>query len=147
MANLPRDLTQISWQRTYIVSKNPKTGKQERTRPLLEGLKKEADQVFDAIVIATDTDPSGEGDLLAYEAIKTINGRGKVLRANFVDESEKGLKRALTDLKPIDDFKNHGPLQKGLARNQWDYASMQLTRGATRSQNKQGTHMFLDKED
>ncbi|GAP05156.1 topoisomerase IA, partial [Fructobacillus tropaeoli] len=102
-------------------------------------------QGFDGLVIATDTDPSGEGDLLAWEAIDAIKWTGPVFRANFVDESEKGLRKALENLKPIANFQEHGPLQKGLARNQWDFASMQLTRGAT-TLTKQAGYPFVSRQ-
>ncbi|CAK1253725.1 DNA topoisomerase [Fructobacillus cardui] len=138
LKDLPWDLNQFNWKRTYIVSKNPRTGKLESTKSLLDDFKKKASQGFDGIVIATDTDPSGEGDLLAWEAIDAIKWTGPVYRANFVDESEKGLRKALEHLKPILSFQEHGPLQKGLARNKWDFASMQLTRAATTLTKKQG---------
>jgi DNA topoisomerase-3 len=131
LENFPWQPDTFSWQYTYIKSNNPRTGKKESTKPLLDALKKQSANGFDAIVIATDTDPSGEGELLAWEAILTIGWTGKVLRANFMDESEKSIKQALSNLRDVTDFTADGDFVKGTARNRWDFLSMQLTRIAT----------------
>ncbi|MDF7637334.1 DNA topoisomerase [Leuconostocaceae bacterium ESL0958] len=138
LTDLPWSLDDLNWERTYITSKNPKTGKKESTKALLDALKKQSSTGFDAIVIATDHDPSGEGELLAWEALEAIGWQGTVLRAYFVDESEKGIKRAMHNLKVIKSKAEDADYQKGLARNKWDFASMQLTRAATTASRQQG---------
>ena len=136
--HLPWDLADFSWERTYIRQRNFRTGKIESTKQLVDDLKKEAKNGYDAIVIATDTDPSGEGELLAWEALDAIKWRGKVLRANFMDESVKGIQAAMTQLRDVSDKQQDGDYIKGESRNRWDFASMQLTRIATTAAKKQG---------
>ncbi|CAK1229984.1 DNA topoisomerase [Fructobacillus evanidus] len=130
LKDLPWDLKDLSWKRTYLKSWNPRSKKMESTKKLVDDLKKKA-ATADALVIATDTDPSGEGDLLAWEAIDAIKWTGPVYRASFADESPKSLRKALNNLTAIEGKEQHGAYQKGLARNKWDFASMQLTRAAT----------------
>lgn len=130
LKDLPWDLKDLSWQRTYLKSWNPRSKKMESTKSLVDDLKQKATTAT-ALVIATDTDPSGEGDLLAWEAIDAIKWTGPVYRANFADESSKSLLKALNNLTLIEGKDKHGAYQKGLARNKWDFASMQLTRAAT----------------
>jgi DNA topoisomerase-3 len=134
---LPWDLTQFNWTNTYIKSKNLRTGKIESTKSLIDDLKKQA-QGMDALVIATDTDPSGEGELLAWEAIFAMGWKGKVLRLNFMDESAKSLQKAFGKLRDVSDPMQDGDLLKGMARSRWDFASMQLTRIATKSAEQNG---------
>ncbi|CAK1235877.1 DNA topoisomerase IA (TopA) [Fructobacillus fructosus] len=130
LKDLPWDLKDLAWKHTYLKSWNPRSKKMESTKSLVDDLKKKA-ATADALVIATDTDPSGEGDLLAWEAIDAIKWTGPVYRASFADESPKSLLKALNNLKAIEGKEQHGAYQKGLARNKWDFASMQLTRAAT----------------
>lgn len=134
---LPWDLTQFSWQNTYIKGKNLRTGKVESTKKIIDELKQQAASV-DALVIATDNDPSGEGELLAWEAIQAIGWKGTVLRADFMDESSKSLQKAFEQLRDVSDPSQDGALLMGMARSRWDFASMQLTRIATKSAEKQG---------
>jgi hypothetical protein len=56
--HLPWNLSDFSWARTYIRQRNMRTGKVESTKKLIDDLKKESKSGYDAIVIATDTDPS-----------------------------------------------------------------------------------------
>ncbi|WP_288846193.1 DNA topoisomerase [uncultured Fructobacillus sp.] len=137
LADLPWDLQDLSWKRTYIRFWNPHSKKSESTKSLIDDLKTKAKNV-DGLIIATDTDPSGEGDLLAWEAIDAIKWQGQVFRANFADESPKSLVKALNQLTAIESKDRHGAYQKGLTRNKWDFASMQLTRAATTLTKKQG---------
>ena len=136
--HLPWRLDDFSWERTYIRQRNLRTGKIESSKKLVDELKKEAKNGYDAIVIATDTDPSGEGELLAWEALDAINWRGKVFRANFMDESAHGIKTAMMNLRDVSDKHQDGEYIKGESRNRWDFASMQLTRIATTAAKKQG---------
>lgn len=135
---LPWQLDQMNWQRTYLKQRQPRTGRLKSTKSELVDLKKESQRHYDAIVIATDTDPSGEGDLLAWEVIDAIRWQGKVLRANFVDEAPQSIRQAMNHLIDVSDKTQHGPYLKGETRSRWDFASMQLTRIATTSAKKAG---------
>lgn len=137
LKDLPWNLEDLSWKRTYLKSYNPRSKKQESTKSLIDELKQKSESV-DGLVIATDTDPSGEGDLLAFEAIDAIKWQGPILRANFADESKKSLLKALSNLTTITSKEEYGPYLKGLARNKWDFSSMQLTRAATTLTREQG---------
>ncbi|GMA69517.1 topoisomerase [Leuconostoc litchii] len=136
--HLPWNLDDFSWARTYIRQRNMRTGKVESTKKLIDELKKESKLGYDAIVIATDTDPSGEGELLAWEALDAIGWRRQVLRANFMDESVSGIKKAMVSLRDVSDKHADGEYVKGESRNRWDFASMQLTRIATTAAKKAG---------
>ncbi|MBZ1513746.1 DNA topoisomerase [Leuconostoc mesenteroides] len=136
--HLPWNLEDFSWARTYIRQRNIRTGKIESTKKLIDELKKESKSGYDAIVIATDTDPSGEGELLAWEALDAIGWRGQVLRANFMDESVSGIQKAMHQLRNVSDKMADGEYVKGESRNRWDFASMQLTRIATTAAKKEG---------
>lgn len=135
---LPWRLSDFSWERTYIKSRNLRTGKLESTKKLIDDLRKEIRQGYDAVVIATDTDPSGEGELLAWEALEAVKWSGTVLRANFTDESTKEIRRALLNLRDVSVMNEDGEYLKGEGRNRWDFASMQLTRIATTAAKKAG---------
>lgn len=137
LEHLPWDLSQFAWKNTYVKSKNLRTGKLESTKSLLDEIKRQAVSV-DAIVIATDNDPSGEGELLAWEAIQAIKWQGKVLRLDFMDESSKSIQAAFHHLRDVSDPMQDGALLMGMARSRWDFASMQLTRIATKGAEKQG---------
>lgn len=135
---MPWQISDFKWQRTYIRNRNLRTGKSESTKKIVDEIKAESKKGYDALVIATDTDPSGEGDLLAWEAIDAIGWRGQVLRANFMDESPKSIKAAMRQLTDVTDKWQHGAYLKGESRNRWDFMSMQLTRIATTSAKKAG---------
>lgn len=84
-----------------------------------------------SIIIATDTDPSGEGELLAWEIINAIGWQGKVYRENHADESPKSIVKALGNLKDVSIQQQDGEFLKADARSKWDFCSLPLTRAAT----------------
>ncbi len=131
LKRLPWDLSQMNWSRTYIKGRNG-------TKALLDDLRRQARSGYDALIIATDTDPSGEGELLAWEAINAIRWSGQVLRANFLDESKRGIQAAMNHLRDVSDQWRDGDYVKGESRSRWDFASMQLTRIATTAAKKAG---------
>lgn len=83
------------------------------------------------VVIATDNDASGEGELLAWEILNAIGWRGPVYREYHDDESPAAITAAMRDLKDISVQDEDGDYLKARTRSQWDFASMQLTRLAT----------------
>ena len=141
LENLPWDLKLFKWKNSYIKTKNPRTGKMTSHKSTVEDIKKTASKGFDAIVIATDTDPSGEGELLAWEILFAIGWQEKVYRANFMDESETSIQKSLLNLRDISDPNQDGDLIKGMSRNRWDFASMQLTRAASIASQAKGFNL------
>ena len=86
----------------------------------------------DEIVIATDNDPSGEGDLLAWEILLAGGFKPvKWSRMYFEDESEKSLQKAFVARKPLSGVDGSREYAKGYYRARWDFLSMQFTRVAT----------------
>lgn len=101
-----------------------------QTRSLFTTFKNAAKNA-DAIVIATDNDPSGEGDLLAGEMIKQIRWNKPVYREYHQDEGERAFKKALADKQDISNLDQYGRYLKALGRERFDFMSMQLSRIAT----------------
>lgn len=87
----------------------------------------------DEICIATDDDESGEGQLLAWEVIEGIKMNvGKTYsRMYFSDESEKEVRKAFENRKPIASQATDMEYKKADFRSKFDYLSMQFTRIAT----------------
>lgn len=110
--------------------------KQPTIKKVLTQIKKTAQQC-NKMVIATDTDPSGEGDLLAWEILDYIHWKGPVLRMEFVD-SETSIQKGFDDLHPIIDQAHHGAYQQAYARQKFDFLSMQLSRAATDQTRRNG---------
>lgn len=111
-----------------------------RKRQMLAGIKKVARNA-EAIVIATDNDASGEGELLAWEIINGIGWHGKVLREYHDDESPKAIQRAMKNLVDVSDQQHDGDYLKAQTRNRWDFASIQLTRLATTAARNAGYYV------
>lgn len=84
------------------------------------------------VCIATDDDPTGEGELLAWEILdqQHINAQ-KWSRMYFVDESVKELQKAFVGRKPIASMQQDKDYIKAFYRSKWDFMSMQFTRIAT----------------
>jgi len=68
--DMPWPIDQFKWVKEPI---------DRRKQSIISQIKK-ASKNAGAIVIATDNDPSGEGELLAWEIINAIGWHGKVLR-------------------------------------------------------------------
>jgi DNA topoisomerase-3 len=119
--NLPWNHKEFKWE--YSTSK----GAPEILKEIKTVLSK-----CDEICIATDIDPTGEGDLLAGEIIFELKLNKKNLtRMEFVDESPKSLQKAFVNRRKIVDFEKDLNYQKALFRSKWDFLSMQFTRVAT----------------
>lgn len=122
LQHLPWDETQFSWKRR----------EKRDVGSLLQSLKSELSGC-DEIVIATDVDPSGEGELLAWEILDELGLHNKrISRMYFVDESEKEIQKAFLSRKQIPSMQADMDFVKAQYRCQWDMLSMQFTRVATK---------------
>lgn len=92
---------------------------------------KEALTRADAVAIATDDDPSGEGELLAWEALSWCGWDGPTCRLYFADEAPASIEKAFRERRTIESMERDGDYLKALARCRWDFLSMQFTRLAT----------------
>lgn len=118
---LPWDETKFSWKRK---TKDGVSGTLSDIKSGLAGC--------DEVVIATDVDPSGEGELLAWEILDELNIRcSKFSRMYFTDESEKEIQKAFVSRKVIPSMLMDMDYVKADYRAKWDMLSMQFTRIAT----------------
>lgn len=121
LSNLPWNLKDFNW--IYETS----SGGQKHLKEIKDTLSK-----CDEIVIATDIDPTGEGDLLAWEILIGLKlTKKKITRMEFVDESEKSLQKAFINRRSVKSIETEYDYQKALFRSKWDFLSMQFTRVAT----------------
>ena len=111
--NMPWNLADFNW------TKEPT--KAGNIRKILSQIK-QASQNAQAIVIATDNDPSGEGELLAWEIINEIGWHGKVYREYHDDETPKSITKAIRNLKDVSDQTKDGDYLKANVRSRWDFA-------------------------
>lgn len=119
--NLPWNEKDFKWD--YEVSK----GGQKHLKEIRDTLSK-----CDEIVIATDIDPTGEGDLLAWEILIGLKlTKKKLSRMEFIDESKGSLQKAFKNRRSIKNIDTEYDYQKALFRSKWDFLSMQFTRIAT----------------
>lgn len=86
----------------------------------------------DEVVIGSDVDPTGEGELLAWEILDELNIRpAKISRMYFVDESVKSIQDAFVNRKQLAGMWQDMDFVKAYYRARWDFMSMQFTRIAT----------------
>lgn len=128
----PWDLSHLAWKKAV--------GKD--CRSLLEDLKI-ALSIADEAVIATDVDPSGEGELLAWEALDWCGWMGKTSRMYFADEAPKSVQKAFMERKPISSMEEDGDYVKAVVRERWDFCSMQFARAASCVAKKYGFHTVV----
>ena len=118
MANLPWDETIFAWKRELVPDK----------KDVLAAIEKGLSEC-DEIAIATDVDPSGEGELLAWEILDALNLHHKRFsRFFFTDESAKSVQNAFKTRKPVASMMQDGDYLKALYRSQFDFLTMQFTR-------------------
>lgn len=87
----------------------------------------------DEIAIATDVDPTGEGNLLAWEILDELDfHRKKISRMEFIDESPASIQKAFKTRKPLKSMLSDMDFVKAFYRSKWDFLSMQFTRIATK---------------
>lgn len=124
-----------SWDTGHLPWNEAEFAWKKKAAPGSSGLLKQIRDALkqcDEIVIATDNDPSGEGDLLAWEILEGQHLTGKrYSRMYFADESEKEIRKAFISRKPIPAFEADSAYDKAVYRSEWDFLSMQFTRIAT----------------
>lgn len=121
LSNLPWDENDFLWKRE----------KKRATASVVTDIKKTLSKC-DEIVIATDDDPTGEGELLAWEILYEANIRAKKYsRMYFVDESVKEIQKAFKTRKVIPSMNQDMDYVKAYYRSKFDFMSMQFTRIAT----------------
>ena len=119
--NLPWNEKDFQWKRA----------KKKDVSDLLRNIKSVLDKC-DEVVIATDWDSSGEGELLAWEILDELAIRPKKFsRMKFNDESVKEIRRAFVNRYPIKDMQSDMEYVKADYRSKFDFLSMQFTRIAT----------------
>lgn len=123
LKNLPWILSDIRW------TKEKKSGSAETLKKI--------DNVFsqcDEIVIATDDDPTGEGELLAWEIIDSLGyGDMPISRMYFEDETPKSIQKAFVNRKRLPKMEDDPDYRQAYFRERWDFLSIQFTRIATKS--------------
>lgn len=98
----------------------------------------------DEIVVACDVDPTGEGGMIAVNAVLEMGLAGKKFsRMYFTDEAPGSLAKAFVDRKPIASLSDFDEYKKARYRSQWDLLSMQFTRVATNMARESGQDMML----
>lgn len=117
---LPWDLSEFAW----------KKGVGKDCKDVIKNLKDELEGV-DEVAIATDVDPSGEGELLAWEALDWCRWSGPTSRMYFTDEAPKSVQKAFRERKKLASMDEDGDFVKATVRERWDLASMQFVRAAT----------------
>ena len=121
MNKLPWDETLFAWKRV----------KKKDTAALLKQIKDTLGKC-DEIAMASDVDPTGEGQLLAWEVLDELNlGRKQITRMYFMDESPKEIQKAFVNRKPLPPMNRDPEFLKARYRSQFDFLSMQFTRIAT----------------
>ena len=122
ISNLPWNEQLFSWKRKAVTDTL-----KERTN--ITKACKNADE----IVIATDNDPTGEGDGIAIETLLENNITNKRFsRMYFEDESVTEIQKAFKSRKIIPSLKDHPQYKMFYFRSRWDYLSIQWTRVATK---------------
>ncbi|MCX5103574.1 DNA topoisomerase [Streptomyces sp. NBC_00439] len=133
LGNLPWDPQDLSWKREP----------QKNVADVIKNLRAALGR-GDEIVIATDLDPSGEGDLLFWEAVDELGFHGKQFsRMEFTDESKASIQKAFEQRRPVKSMQDEGDYRKAVYRSQWDFLSMQFTRIATGMGRQSGLDLVL----
>lgn len=142
IANLPWDETDFQWKycvrgiNAYKAAKNrdAKQKAQENikfARSTLENISNILNGCSE-ISIATDVDPTGEGQLLAWEILDELGlTEIQVTRIYHQDEAPASIQKAFKNRKILPPMKNDPEYKKALMRSKWDLLSMQWTRIAT----------------
>jgi DNA topoisomerase-3 len=121
LENLPWDASAFSWARVPI----------KGTSDTLKQLRTVLPRV-DEIVIATDLDPTGEGDAIAWNIIDELKLHGKNFsRMEFTDEAPASIQKAFVKRRPVKSMLAEGNYLMADFRNRFDFLTMQFTRVAS----------------
>lgn len=121
LENLPWDENDFDWKR----------GHRDDVTKEINNIRREAAKCQE-IVIGSDIDPSGEGDLLIWEIIDELDLHDKkITRMEFVDEAKKSLQKAFKNRRVTKSMQDEGEFCKADYRSKFDYLSMQWTRIAS----------------
>ena len=120
LENIPWRLEDIKWKKQLI----------NGSGPVIKSISNDLKSA-DEVVIATDVDPTGEGELLAWEILNYCRWSGKTTRMYFVDEAPKSIQKAFQERRVIPSMQKDGDYIKADTRSKWDFLSMQFTRIAT----------------
>nr|DAG97486.1 MAG TPA: Topoisomerase IA [Herelleviridae sp.] len=121
LSELPWDVNDFAFERE----------KKKDTSKLLADIKKALGSC-DELAIATDSDVSGEGGLLAWEIISELGLDHKpISRMYFTDESPASIKKAFVSRKRLTSMEDHDEYRMAWLRSRWDFLSMQWTRIAS----------------
>ena len=97
LENLPWNLNDFTWKKGILSG----------CKDIISGLKDELKEA-DCVVIATDVDPSGEGELLAWEALEKCGWRGPTKRMYFADEAPASVQKAFRERKTLPSMDKDG---------------------------------------
>lgn len=123
------DIRQLPWDEKDFKWKYKKSDDAAATLKNIQSVLSKCDE----ICIATDDDPTGEGELLAWEILDQLKFRPKKWsRMYFVDESAKEITKSFVGRKTIPSMRQDADYIKAFYRARWDYISMQFTRIATK---------------
>lgn len=121
LSELPWDVNDFAFERE----------KKKDTSKLLADIKKTLGSC-DELAIATDSDVSGEGGLLAWEIISELGlDRKPISRMYFTDESPASIQKAFVSRKRLTSMEDHDEYRMAWLRSRWDFLSMQWTRIAS----------------
>lgn len=121
LSELPWDVNDFAFERE----------KKKDTSKLLADIKKTLGSC-DELAIATDSDVSGEGGLLAWEIISELGLDHKpISRMYFTDESPASIQKAFVSRKKLTSMEDHDEYRMAWLRSRWDFLSMQWTRIAS----------------
>ena len=132
IGNLPWDPDDFKWKI------NPRSDALDAIEAIKNALQNASE-----VCVATDNDPTGEGDLLAWEILLALRWKGKTTRMIFDDESAKSIQKAFPKRFEVPSAEKHGPFVKARARSKFDYLSMQFTRMATLVARERGHSVVL----
>jgi len=119
--HLPWDEKRFSWQRVAIPG----------TRDMLSQLRQALSRANE-IVIATDIDPTGEGDAIAWNIIDEFRLHSKKFsRMEFTDEAVASLQKAFVKRRPVQSMLTEGAYLMADFRNKFDFLTIQHTRVAS----------------
>ena len=122
LSHLPWNENDFNWKRVKKKDADSALG------PIQQQLSK-----CDEIVIATDVDPTGEGELLAWEILDELGFRPKKWsRMYFTDEAPASIQKAFVGRKQLTSMLTDMDYVKADYRSKFDFMTMQFTRIATK---------------